>query len=108
MRKGKILKLKKKIYSEDEREILWLEKLDKQERWILGQRIDISKSNDTYYSLLAVARLKNKRLGYGDGTKDENRVQYEKDRRNIALLTRLKRYEENIQGNNRLNDYTTH
>lgn len=32
-----------KIYTEEEREKLWLMKLDKEERWVLGQKIDISK-----------------------------------------------------------------
>ena len=32
-----------KIYSEEEREQLWIEKLDKQERWVNGIRIDVSK-----------------------------------------------------------------
>ena len=31
-----------KIYTEEEREILWLQKLDKEERWINGHKIDIS------------------------------------------------------------------
>ena len=31
-----------KIYSEEEREKLWLQKLDKKERYVNGQKIDIS------------------------------------------------------------------
>ena len=38
-----------KIYTEEEKEKLWLIKLDKEERWICGERIDISDNLDDYY-----------------------------------------------------------
>ena len=41
-----------KIYTEEEKEKLWLIKLDKGERWICGERIDISKNLDDYYKTL--------------------------------------------------------
>lgn len=52
-----------KIYSEEEREKLWIEKLDKNERWILGQKIDISNGDERYKKVLKQAQIKNKRLG---------------------------------------------
>jgi hypothetical protein len=52
------------IYSEEERENLWINKLDKQERWVLGQRIDVSENEDEYVKALKYAQMKNKRLGY--------------------------------------------
>ena len=55
-----------KLYSDDEKEKLWLEKLDKEVRWVDGVKVDISKGNEEYYKLLEVKRAKNKRLGYGD------------------------------------------
>ena len=55
-----------KIYSDEEKEKLWIEKLDKQERWVDGKKIDISKGEDGYWKALKYAREKNKRLGYGD------------------------------------------
>lgn len=79
-----------KIYSEEEREKLWLEKLDKQERWVLGQRIDISKTEQEYYKILNAARNKNKRLGYGDGSINWDRKIYENQRRELKLNERLK------------------
>ena len=54
-----------KIYSEEEREKLWLHKLDEQVRYVDGQKIDISKGDKTYYQYLEIARRKNKMLGYG-------------------------------------------
>jgi hypothetical protein len=66
-----------KIYSDEEREKLWIEKLDKQERWICGEKVDISKGEETYYKLLEYHRLRNNRLGYGDNTEDWKRKKYE-------------------------------
>lgn len=75
-----------KIYSDDEREQLWLNMLDKQERYILGQRIDISKGEEEYYLKLKFAQAFNKNMGYGDDSKDWQ----EKDYRNIRKM--LKKY----------------
>ena len=57
-----------KIYSEDHKETLWINKINKQERWILGQRIkiDTKEGLNNYYKLLYDSQAKNKRLGYGD------------------------------------------
>ena len=55
-----------KIYSEDEREKLWIDKLDKQERWVGGEKIDISKGEKEYYATLEFHRERNRRLGYGN------------------------------------------
>ena len=43
---------RKKIYTEQEREKLWIQKLDKEERWINGHKIDISKDDTIYNSAL--------------------------------------------------------
>lgn len=55
------------IYSEDEREKLWLEKLDKKERYVLGNAITIRTRKDfeKFKNMQQVAREKNARLGYG-------------------------------------------
>ena len=41
-----------KIYTEEEREKLWIEMLDKNERYVLGQKIDRSKGDEAYYKTL--------------------------------------------------------
>ena len=41
-----------KIYSEEEREKLWLQKLDKGERYVNGQRIDISENFNEYWKAI--------------------------------------------------------
>lgn len=80
-----------KIYSEEEREKLWIEKLDKNERWVLGQKIDISKSDKDYYRTLYEARVKNKRLGYGDDEINWELRRYERQRRNMKKMERMER-----------------
>jgi len=99
-----------KIYSEEEREKLWLQKLDKNERWIMGEKIDISKGDEGYYRSLEHYRKHNKRLGYGDGEKDWNREQYEIARRNILNAKRLEQkkhvFLEGESSTNEINNIT--
>lgn len=86
-----------KIYSEDEREQLWLQKLDKNERWICGTKIDTSKGMDNYYKTLAHYQKKNKQLGYGDDSINWERINYENERRKLMQSKRTeKKYEETI------------
>lgn len=79
-----------KIYSEKQREKLWLEKLDKQQRWIMGLKIDISKGEDQYYKVLRTYQELNKQLGYKDGTRDWSRAKYEEERAEMMRRTRIK------------------
>lgn len=78
-----------KIYTEEEREKLWIQKLDKQERWVLGNRIDVSKTEIEYYQALKYAQEKNIRLGYGTGERNWEMEQYELDRRIMLQQKRL-------------------
>lgn len=79
------------IYSDDEKEKLWLIKLDKEERWVDGVKVDISENEDEYYKLLKYKRQKNKRLGYGDDSENWELKKYENERRNLKKLERLKK-----------------
>lgn len=78
-----------KIYTETEREKLWLQRLDKNERWVCGERIDISNGEEEYYKLLNYYRINNQKLGYGTGEKDWERQQYERERRAIMRKKRI-------------------
>jgi len=80
-----------KIYNEEQREALWLEKLDKEERYVCGVKVDISKGEEEYYKLLEMMRQKNKRLGYGDDAKNWELKRYENERRNLKKLERLEK-----------------
>ncbi len=79
------------IYNEEEREKLWIEKLDKQERWIDGERVDVSKDDKEYFELLKEKRIKNKRLGFGDDSKNWELKEYENKLRNLKRLERIKK-----------------
>lgn len=73
-----------KIYSEEEREKLWLQKIEKGERFVLGQRINIKQTEQGYYKALRDAQQKNIRLGYGTGVINWEKKEYEEARRVLA------------------------
>lgn len=77
-----------KIYTDEEREKLWIEKLDKEIRYICGEKIDISKGMKEYYKLLEYHRSRNKTLGYGDNQKNWQKIEYENQ---IRKITRRKK-----------------
>ena len=78
-----------KIYSEEEREKLWIQKLDKQIRYVGGEKIDISKGMDEYYNTLEWYRKRNTELGYGGGNINWTKKEYEEQRRKAKLLERI-------------------
>lgn len=78
-----------KIYTEEEREKLWLEKLDKEVRFVDGVKVDISKTDEIYYRKLELARNKNKQLGFGDNQVNWERKRYERELRNMNYKKRL-------------------
>ena len=54
-----------KIDKEEEKELLWLNKLDKEERFVLGEKVSVKDNEDSYERLLKYYRVINKQLGYG-------------------------------------------
>ncbi len=80
-----------KIYTEEEREKLWIEKLDKGERWVCGVKVDVSVSDEEYWELLQDKRKMSKRLGYGDDEINWEKKRYEQQRRNLKIEERLTR-----------------
>ena len=83
-----------KIYSEEEREKLWIEKLDKQERYVCGEKVDVSTTEEHYNKLIEYYRTKNERLGYGNNEKNWSLKRYENERRNLKTLERITRANE--------------
>lgn len=79
-----------KIYTEEEREKLWLMKLDKQVRWVMGEKVDISQGEENYYKLLRWYQEKNKQLGYKGSEKDWSRAKYEEERAEMMRQTRIR------------------
>lgn len=78
-----------KVFNETEREELWLQKLNKNERYVLGIRIDMTKENsdNEYHSILKDARLKNYHWGYGNDEKNAEQKKYEEKRKKLKQLT---------------------
>lgn len=81
------------LYSEEEREKLWLHKLDKQERWVCGERIDVSteEGERNYEKTREWYRMKNKQLGYGDDSKEWNSWEYKEAQRKLKILNKIAR-----------------
>lgn len=87
-----------KIYTEEEREKLWIEKLDKNERWVGNIKIDVSKGEEEYEKVREEARAKNKRLGYQTNEIDWNQKKYEEQRRILLQQERIRKGEESLRG----------
>lgn len=68
-----------------------MQKLDKQERYVNGIKVDVSQGEEEYYKLLKQERIKNKRLGYGDDAKNWELKRYENERRNLKKKERIKK-----------------
>lgn len=85
-----------KIYTDEEKEELWLQKLDKNERWVCGEKV---KANDErqYYEILKYHRKRNKELGYGDDEINWDRIEYEKQRRKLIWEARTETDEQKIK-----------
>lgn len=73
------------IYNDDERESLWLNLLDKNKRYVLGQEINMTDENSIkeYYTCLDIARAKNARLGFGSDEINWELKRYENERRKL-------------------------
>lgn len=68
-----------KIYTEEERILLWGHMLDKDERWVRGERVSIATEEGVkeYLELLEYHRRENKMMGFGNDEKNWDRVRYE-------------------------------
>lgn len=77
-----------KIYSDKEKESLWLNKLNKNERYVCGIRVPADNTKE-YYTLLEHFRAINKQLGYGDLTKNWEKEEYENKRRELMIARRI-------------------
>lgn len=80
-----------KIYTEEEREKLWINRIDKEERFVLGRRISVSENEDEYNYRLKLAQEKNKRLGYGDDKRSLEDVNRKNLRKAIKRAKELKK-----------------
>jgi hypothetical protein len=81
-----------KIYSEEEREKLWVEKLDKQERYVLGCKIDISNGEEEYNKALQLAQKHSEEMGYNSMNMTWEEEQYERERRILKQKEKIQKY----------------
>lgn len=90
---------RKKIYNDDEREAMWMALLDKEERYICGEKIDVTKGMEDYFKILEFHRRRAIKLGYGDGNakKQWNRHVYERERRELIWKIRTNQHQQHNQ-----------
>lgn len=67
-----------KFFNEEEREDLWLERIKREERWVRGIHIDVSNKEGErrYFEVLKQAQEDNKKMGYGDNSKEWKKRPY--------------------------------
>lgn len=78
-----------KIYNDDERELLWLMNLDKETQWVCKEKIKTDKGLDNVFKTREYYRKQNRRLGYGSYHKDQDRLQWEENRRAEKFRIRI-------------------
>lgn len=96
-----------KIYTEEQREKLWLQLLDKNERWICGEKTN-SWDVRSYYKLLQHYRRINLELGYGTDEINWNQQQYEEQKRNLLYEKRTEKYNTRHHNHHNLGNNNTH
>lgn len=84
-----------KIYTDDEREDLWIESLNNEIRWICGERVDMKHTTaEEMIEIRKYYHAKNKRLGYGSHKRDEERAEWEENRRGEKFAKRIEALKE--------------
>lgn len=78
-----------KIYSEAERERLWVHKLDKEERWVCGERHSVKEGDGGYKDAVEYHRRRTEQLGYKSPEFIWKRKEYEEARRRMLHEKRL-------------------
>ena len=78
-----------KIYTEEEREKLWIQKLEKEERWVCGERISVKNNDKDYMELVKYHRIRTAYLGYHEPEFIWKQSAYEEARRNMLNGTRV-------------------
>lgn len=78
---------KNKLYSDEEKEALWLHKLDKMERWVCGEKIS-AYDDALYIDTVNYYRDKFRKMGYGGWYFNTEEAEYENRRRDIIFERR--------------------
>ena len=80
-----------KIYTDEEREKLWIYKIEKKVRYVMGEKISIRDNEDEYYAALKHYQKINKQLGYSNGQTSWTVKEYERQRRIMYTKERISR-----------------
>lgn len=80
---------KNKIYTDEEKELLWIRELNKDHRYIGGEKIYLTQGEEEYLNLQKYHRQRNTELGYGSYKTNYKRAIYEKETRIIKQKARL-------------------
>lgn len=89
-----------KLYTDEQREKLWINLLDKNERYVCGEKIKIDETEEEYYKLVDYYRLKNNRLGYGDDSENWSIKMYKKQRKNLKKIQAQKKKDSKLRNQN--------
>lgn len=84
---------KQKLYTDEEREELWLQFMDKKEEYVWGEKVSVKHGKNELFKLRDFYRKKNRRLGYGSYHKDEDRLAWEENRRAEKFMLRIQNAE---------------
>lgn len=85
---------KNKLYTDEQKESLWIEQLNKEERYVNKERVSIKNGLQSYWALLKYNQKLNKEMGFGDGTKNWEQIEYEKQLRELKRQERWKKQTE--------------
>lgn len=87
-----------KIYNEEEREQLWIEKQESGKVWVMGEQVDIRESDENYMELMKYYRVINKKLGYGSDEKNWQEIEYQNEFRRKQYKKYKKEVKEKLKG----------
>lgn len=79
-----------KLWTEEQREKLWIHRIEKAERWVYGNKIcniNTESGIEQYLKTLKVAQETNKKLGFGDNTHEWKKKDYNVT---LRMLNKLK------------------
>ena len=89
--------LRNKLYTEEEREKLWIEKLETKKRYVMGTEIDISKGLETYLAHLKLAQELNTKLKYGSNATNWEQLEYETQARELNYKKRTEEISKSLE-----------
>lgn len=77
------------IYTEEQKEKLWIEKLDKMVRYVDGVKICIKNGEEEYWNKLRQAQRENTDMEFGNGKINWKEKEYEEQRREMMQSKRI-------------------